>query len=296
MSELRSLLLTTVLTLLAVIGITMIVLLWRVLKVYKQRVPKKESQVGFVVDTFHELVSALKEKERQHDALLKALESQAELRRRLSSLGEMAAGIAHELRNPMGVIKGYMQILSKKADGSLAPTIEAVSKEVSVMDLIINDFLAYARPGEPNISSVNLRDIVSGTVESLRTDGVEFSIECNPGLRIEADAVGMRQALTNLIRNSIEAMEGKGRVSISIEEAGGFAEITISDTGPGIPEGTRERIFQPFFTTKERGTGLGLAIVERTVVMHKGSIELVDKDGKGACFRLRVPVRALSRE
>jgi len=296
MSELRSLLLTTVLTLLAVIGITVVVLLWRVLKVYKQRVPKKESQVGFVVDTFHDLVSALKEKERQHDALLKALESQAELRQRLSSLGEMAAGIAHELRNPMGVIKGYMQMLSKKADGSLAPTIEAVSKEVSVMDLIINDFLAYARPGEPNISNVNLRDIISGTAESLRTDGMELSIEGAPGLRIEADEVGMRQAFTNLIRNSIEAMEGKGKIAVSIEEVGGFAEITISDTGPGIPEGTRERIFQPFFTTKERGTGLGLAIVERTVVMHKGSIELVDKEGKGACFRLRVPVRALSRE
>lgn len=223
---------------------------------------------------------------------LKALESQAELRKRLSSLGEMSAGIAHELRNPLGVIAGYTKLLSRKVDAALIPTVEAISREIEVMDRIIADFLSFARPAELTLSKINLSEIISSCVSSIT--GVsgpdiigEVLMDIDKSVFISGDEILLRQAFTNLIQNAADAMKDGGKLSFGYAKAGGYAEITVSDTGHGIPEGIKDKIFLPFYTTKEKGTGLGLAIVHKIIVSHGGSVS-VERADKGTIFRIKL--------
>lgn len=221
---------------------------------------------------------------------LKALESQAELRDRLSSLGEMAAGMAHELRNPMGVIAGYTKLLSKKIDPSLSHVVESVSQEVAVMDRIITDFLSFARPSEVNLSRIDLDGLIkncAANVIGMRPDvRTSFPEDGIPPLR--GDEILLRQAFTNLVQNAVEAMPQGGDLRFGFSVEPESLEITISDTGHGIPDKIKDKIFLPFYTTKDRGTGLGLAIVHKIIVSHRGSIA-VESNEQGTVFRVRFP-------
>jgi signal transduction histidine kinase len=221
---------------------------------------------------------------------LRALESQAELRRRLSSLGEMAAGVAHELRNPMGVISGYMRLLDRKVDGSLKDVVDAVSTEVSVMDRIINDFLHFARPGELQLSDVDVCGLVKSCVEAFPSADKEvgISVEVEGTVSVRADEVLLRQAITNLLRNSLDATPSGGGISVACRSGSDGAEISVSDTGHGIPDGIRDRVFLPFYTTKEMGTGLGLAIVHRIITDHGGGIDIKSPE-KGTTITITLP-------
>ncbi len=223
---------------------------------------------------------------------LKALEGQAELRQRLSSLGEMSAGIAHELKNSMGVIAGYMKLLSRNADPALMETVETVSSEVKVMDRIITDFQGFTRSRELNLSDVKVRDMVEAAAQgaTAKSGDIEVSADVPGELTVQGDEVLLRQAFANLIQNAAEAMGDGGRVAVSAEASGDSVTVSVSDTGHGIGEDIREKIFLPFFTTKEKGTGLGLAIVHRTVIDHSGDIEL-QSDDKGTTVRITLPVR-----
>ena len=225
---------------------------------------------------------------------LKAIESQMELRNKLSSLGEISAGIAHELRNPMGVIAGYTKLLSKKADDALRPTVDAISREIVVMDRIISDFLSFARPVELNLTDIDLKAIIEYCVMSTaqKHDDIDLQLELDNLPLVKGDEVLMRQAFINLIQNSLEAMPQGGKLIIRASSASNdFLDIIIADTGQGISENVKDKIFLPFFTTKEKGTGLGLAIVHKIVISHGGSIH-VDSSEKGTVFRLRLPVRS----
>ena len=222
---------------------------------------------------------------------IKALEAQMELRSRLSSLGEISAGIAHELRNPMGVIAGYTKLLSKKADESLKPTVDAIAKEINVMNRIISDFLSFAKPAEPNISDVDLKGMIKNCVSVVaggRGD-IKTVLDINGLPAIKGDEVLLRQAFTNLIQNAIESMPKGGELSIrsSLKD---FIEVTIIDRGPGIAENIVDKIFLPFFTTKDKGTGLGLSIVQKIIVSHGGNI-FVESGNKGTTFRIRFPLK-----
>lgn len=222
---------------------------------------------------------------------LKAFESQMELRARLSSLGELSAGIAHELRNPLGVIAGYTKLLSKKLDSSLTPTVDAISREIIVMDRIISDFLSFAKPAELNISDIDLKTIIENCVTAVTGErgNIKLNLDINGLPVIKGDEVFLRQAFTNLIQNAVEAMPQGGELTINASSKGDFLDVTISDTGHGIAENIMDKIFLPFFTTKENGTGLGLAIVHKIVVSHGGNI-FVDSSDKGTIFRIRFPL------
>jgi PAS domain S-box-containing protein len=224
---------------------------------------------------------------------LKAFQSQMELRERLSTLGEMSAGIAHELRNPMAVISGYTKILMKKVDTAAKPAVEAISKEVEVMDRIISDFLSFARPVEPVFSEVDLNGLIDGCLSGLPDGarGIAVIRETDTLPKISADGVLLRQSFTNLIQNATEAMPDGGQLRIT-GAPGDPLSISISDTGHGIPESIRDKIYLPFFTTKERGTGLGLSIVHKTVISHGGSIS-VESGERGTTFTIKLPVRAV---
>jgi PAS domain S-box-containing protein len=223
---------------------------------------------------------------------LKAIESQMELRNKLSSLGEISAGIAHELRNPMAVIAGYTKLLSKKADTSLKPTVDAISREIVVMNRIITDFLSFARPVDLTLADMDLKKIIEycvmATAEKRNDVDLQLSIDNLPAMN--GDEVLMRQAFINLLQNSLDAMPQGGKLTVTASiSSKDFLEVTVSDTGHGISENIRDKIFLPFFTTKEKGTGLGLAIVHKIVVSHGGTIQ-ADSSDKGTTFRLRLPI------
>ncbi len=220
---------------------------------------------------------------------LKAFQSQMELRERLSTLGEMSAGIAHELRNPLGVISGYTKLLSKKAESSLQPTIEAIFKEVEVMDRIISDFLSFARKTDLSLSEVDLKDLLRGCISNVAASARRVRIiERLDSLPVvKADDVLLRQAMTNLLQNAVESMPEGGQLTVACS-VGDCVDISVSDTGHGIPENIRDKVFLPFFTTKERGTGLGLSILHKIVISHGGTVVLGSGD-EGTTITIRLP-------
>ena len=220
---------------------------------------------------------------------LKAFQSQMELRERLANLGEMSAGIAHELRNPMAVISGYTKLLMKKVDEGARPAVEAISREVVVMDRIISDFLSFAKPTELVQSDVELAGLISGCVQGVEdpSKGIRVIHDYGSLPVIRADEVLLRQSVTNLIQNAIEAMPEGGEVKISIRQDDAL-RLSVSDSGHGMAEGIRDKIFLPFFTTKERGTGLGLSIVHKVVVSHGGTVD-VESSEKGTTFTINLP-------
>ncbi len=222
---------------------------------------------------------------------LKAFQSQMELRERLSSLGEMSAGISHELRNPMAVISGYTKILSKKADNSLMPAIDSITREVAVMDRIIADFLSFARPTELIPYDVDLDELATSCIKAIkdRDEYGNISIRADKLPVIKGDEIQMRQLFSNLFQNAVEAMPEGGSLNIGVS-TGDSLVISISDTGHGIPDNIRDKIFLPFYTTKERGTGLGLSIAHKIVVSHGGIIDVgVGIRDKGTTFTLKFP-------
>jgi two-component system sensor histidine kinase PilS (NtrC family) len=220
---------------------------------------------------------------------LKAFQSQMELRERLSTLGEMSAGIAHELRNPLGVISGYTKLLSKKVDGKLYPTVEAILKEVAVMDRIISDFLSFARQTDLMPSEVDLKGLLKGCIAAVAdcAGGVRIieRFETLPMVRV--DEVMLRQSVTNILQNAVESMPEGGDLTVTCS-VGDCLDISFEDTGHGIPLNMRDKVFLPFFTTKERGTGLGLSIVHKIVVSHGGTVQL-ESGEKGTIITIKLP-------
>jgi two-component system sensor histidine kinase AtoS len=220
---------------------------------------------------------------------LKAFQSQQELRERLSTLGEMSAGIAHELRNPMGVISGYTKLLSKKADVSLIPAIEAISKEVEGMDRIITDFLSFARPTELILTSVDLNELIRRCMNAFEenTEKIRLFFNSEKRIVIKGDDVLLKQSITNLMQNAFEAMADKGKLTVKVS-LDDYVNILVSDTGHGVPKNIKDKIFLPFYTTKERGTGLGLSIVHKIVVSHGGTIQVKSSED-GTTFLIKLP-------
>jgi PAS domain S-box-containing protein len=224
---------------------------------------------------------------------IKALQSQVELKQRLSQLGEMSAGISHELRNSMSVISGYAKLLSKKVDASSKTTVDAIQAEISSMDRIISELLAFAKPTLLNIEEVDIIEMVKETVAMVMgdNDSIKVSVNAANPVSLKADKVLLRQAMTNLFVNAVEAMPEGGCLEINTSFLHNKAGIIIRDTGPGIPEDVMQKIFLPFYTTKQEGIGLGLALVQKIIVSHGGSIEADSKEGEGTTFIISLPVK-----
>jgi PAS domain S-box-containing protein len=225
---------------------------------------------------------------------VKRLQEQMELKERLTALGEMSAGIAHELRNPMAVISGYLNLLSKKIDLANQGIIRDITSEINGMNRIIGDLLTFARPASLNRVSVNIKELIEGCLanvlqakdayEKIRTvlnlDDVEILLD--EGL--------MRQALSNLFQNAVEAMPEGGTLTIDAH-GGTNLTVTVADIGTGVPPDTIKKIFLPFFTTKDKGVGLGLALVHKIVLSHGGRVEVQSAQGKGTTFTVVIPAR-----
>jgi len=222
---------------------------------------------------------------------IKSLQVQVELKHRLSQLGEMSAGISHELRNSMSVISGYATLLGKKVEDTNKSTVESITSEISHMDQIISELLAFAKPSVLNREDIDLNNLIEKTISSINVDtkDIEVSIRADSPISIKADGLLLRQALSNLLINATESMSGQGKIDITLKQLQNKAEITVRDTGSGIPEDIRQKIFLPFFSTKQDGTGFGLALVQKIIVSHSGSIE-VDSREEGTTFRVVLPL------
>ncbi len=223
---------------------------------------------------------------------VKQLQEQMELRERLTALGEMSAGIAHELRNPMAVIAGYLNLLAKKQDGAGKAVIKDVLAEISGMNRIISDLLTFARPTALNRTVVNMRELIETCVSTvLQAKGADARItkvlELGEGTA-PVDEVLMRQALGNPIQNAIEAMPAGGMLTVMMQ-TDKDVHITVQDTGSGIPPEHLRKVFLPFFTTKDTGVGMGLALTHKIITAHGGRVEVESKEGAGTKFTVTLP-------
>ncbi|MGE0789630.1 MAG: ATP-binding protein [Sandaracinaceae bacterium] len=224
-------------------------------------------------------------------------------RDRLAALGGMAAGLAHEIRNPLGAIKASAQFLAERPEEEEGGTefLDIIVEEVDRLNRVVSSFLDYARPSTGDPIPTEINGVVQRTVQILSPDLGDVSVKVHladelPRVRIDAER--LRQVLINLGQNAAQAMEGRGELNVKTgrrwhREPGGarklWVELEVSDTGPGIPERVRANLFVPFVTTKDRGTGLGLAISQRIVNTAGGHIEVRSLEGVGTTFVVRLP-------
>ena len=210
--------------------------------------------------------------------------AQEDLRRadKLAALGKLSAGLAHEIRNPLAAMCGSIRMLGQaralsEEDRKL---MLMVSQEGDRLETLVSDFLAFARPPEPQLSDVDPKQLVEETLAIFGQDpAVSVSCEARAGLRVRGDEGQLRQVLWNLLNNARDAVGSGGSVSVRVREKSGHAILDVEDGGPGIPADDLPRIFDPFFTTKPAGTGLGLAIVHRIVEAHGGQVAVESLPG-----------------
>jgi len=228
---------------------------------------------------------------------LSRLKEEMEENRRLAAIGRLAAGVAHEIRNPLSSLKGYAFLFKEVFDaGSENYGIAQVMiKEVDRLNRVVSELVALAKPVTVSSRPVDLLQIAEEIAGQLAyeqgSEGVEIKTHIQGDLpRVNADADRIRQVLLNLGLNAIEAMEDGGRLDIDLWQGDGEVGLRVSDTGCGMPEAQRQDIFQPYFTTKLSGTGLGLAIVSNIVKAHSGRIEVESAPGQGTRFTVFLPL------
>jgi len=215
----------------------------------------------------------------------------------LARVGQMAAVVAHEVRNPLAGIKGAIQVLmSRRAAGDAElPVMRDIVGRIDSLSELINDLMLYARPRAPRVSQVELRPLVGDAVTIVRRDPAAQSVDIvveGEDISVSADDELIRATILNLLINAAQAMAGNGRIMVTLGKAGDFATIDVRDNGPGIPPDIRGQVFDPFFTTKARGGGLGLPIARRTAELHGGSLVLDCPEGGGTVMTMTLPLRS----
>jgi two-component system sensor histidine kinase HydH len=212
---------------------------------------------------------------------------------RLATLGQIAGMIAHELRNPLGAVRNavyYLQRHVVKDNAELAEFLRIIDTEVHTSDQIISNLLEMTRAKPPTFETVDLADIAEEIWQHLpQRDNVRCRCVVYPEpFLCHADAAQLRQVLTNLLTNAVQALEGTGEIVISGQRDETWDIITVQDDGPGVPPNVRDRLFEPLFSTKTKGTGLGLTICRQIVEKHGGTLTLGEST-YGAAFRITLP-------
>jgi two-component system sensor histidine kinase HydH len=227
---------------------------------------------------------------------LKALQQRVERTERLAALGRLAAGVAHEIRNPLGAIRGLVQYFQAtwKEDSEQRGYLDVIIREVDRLNRVVSDLVEFARPRELQREPHDLAEIVRHTVALMQSDvrakGIHIVHELAEGLPpLAVDRHLVLQALLNILLNAIEAMESGGVLGIRLADGPACIELAIQDSGRGIPPDHLSRVFDPFFTTKPQGTGLGLAIAHSVIQAHDGEIAVDSTPGKGTTVTLRLP-------
>jgi signal transduction histidine kinase len=215
---------------------------------------------------------------------------------RLKSVATLAAGMAHEIKNPLASIKTFAEYLPQKYDDPAfrEKFAKIVSQEVDKMNGLVHRLLDFARPSAPKLERVRLSSLVQDTVAFLQGTllkrHVTVRMTLSPDDAVLADPAQLRQAILNVLLNSIEAMPGPGTIAVSTARENGSLAVVIADSGPGIPRRDLQRVFDPFYTTKPGGTGLGLSVVHTILREHGGRVRVRSQVGKGTEVRLLLPL------
>ena len=255
---------------------------------------KRNDEIGDLGRNFNHMVEQLRESRAEIERLHRTQMSRAE---HLATLGELATGLAHEIRNPLAGIAGVVEIIGRDLP-STSPAravVKEVRTEIAQINHILTDLLQTARPHPPEIRRSDLNTTVEHAVMLARQQAlskpIEIVLKKNSSLpETEHDSDQIHQMLLNLLLNAIQAIEGQGRITVEIEERNQSAAIIVSDTGRGILPEHLPNIFRPFYTTKGNGTGLGLSLVRRIVEEHHGSIDVTSIVGKGSKFVVLLPL------
>jgi PAS domain S-box-containing protein len=234
--------------------------------------------------------SEITERKRAEQALLD--------QRALVRLGEMTAVVAHEVKNPLAGIAGAIQVLREHlpSDSADRDVIRMILERIDALDATVQDLLVFARPVPPRPRPVALDVLLCETVALTRRDPAWGRVEVelpDTGLVLLVDPDQMRAVLQNLLINAAQAMDGEGRLVLSVDRDASALALRVADSGPGIPAAIRERVFEPFVTTRHRGTGLGLAVVRRVAQAHGGDVSLSCPPSGGTTVTLRLPATAV---
>ncbi len=258
-----------------------------------------KDEIAELTETFNTMASSLKErderlKEQAHQQIMKS--------ERLATLGQLAAGVAHEINNPLGAVLMYAHLSMEELEAAdpRRKNLEKVVRESTRCKNIVRGLLDFARQSEPNIEESDVNEILRHTLSLLENQPLFQNIKITTALSASLpsammDSSQIQQVCTNIILNAAEAMAAEGELTVASRTTadGQWIEIEFTDTGCGIPRENLEKIFDPFFTTKEvgRGTGLGLAVSFGIIARHKGTIEVKSEPGKGTTFTVRLPLK-----
>lgn len=228
----------------------------------------------------------------------KKLEEQVRRADRMAVIGELAAGVAHEVRNPLTAIVGYLQLMAVDftSEDPRREFTHIISKEIERLNHLIDQLLYFSRPLPPQFIVCDLHQVIQETLLLVATPvnraRVQITLQLANSLPpVKIDPIQFKQVLINILLNSLQAIEGDGEVTVttSFDSTSGQICTEIKDTGCGIPPENLSRLFDPFFTTKERGTGLGLSVADKIMEVHRGYLEVTSEMGKGSCFFLYLP-------
>jgi two-component system sensor histidine kinase PilS (NtrC family) len=214
---------------------------------------------------------------------------------RLAVVGGLAAGLAHEIRNPLASMCGSIEALagSPHLEPQERKLMGVVRDEAERLEALVRDFLSFARPASPALENVPGARAIEETVDLFRSraesQGLDVHVSADEFVVLRADARQFRQVLWNLLGNAADATQKGGKVEVRLGRQGSHALLEVTDSGEGIAQQDLGRIFDPFYTTKERGTGLGLAIVHRIVEAHGGELSVKSEQGRGSTFRVALP-------
>jgi len=254
---------------------------------------KRNDEIGDLGRNFNHMMQQLRESREEIESLHRTQMSRAE---HLATLGELATGLAHEIRNPLAGIAGVIEIISRDlpATSPARAVVKDVRQEIAQINRILTDLLGTARPHRPQVRRSNLNTTVEHAVmlarQQVLSKPIKIELQKAADLPdVEHDSDQIHQVFLNLLLNAVQAIDGEGTVRVDIGSKDNCASVTVSDTGRGILPQHLPNIFRPFYTTKGNGTGLGLSLARRIVEEHHGRIDVSSVVGKGSQFEVVLP-------
>jgi signal transduction histidine kinase len=232
---------------------------------------------------------------------LESINTQLQVSERLAALGRITTGVAHEVKNPLNSMRLWLENLKESLSGApdngTQQAVQVLDKEIDRLDEVVKRFLDFTRPMEVRLEATQLAEVLQEVLEVAKPQLRKSRVQVAQLLPMDVpevyvDRALLKQAVLNLVLNAVEAMPNGGQLRLTLSRRAEMAEITVSDTGKGIPPENRQKIFQLFFTTRPGGSGIGLASTFRIVQLHNGSIDFTSEVGRGTTFRIELPLAA----